>query len=77
MQMFLLVYYWYQWKDTASVSMHYEQYIMLYCAHINCYQSCIGDKVFKNGPSEFCEKQPLKNLKWYGLPEQTISVQVF
>ena len=23
-------------------------------------------KVFKNGPSKICERQPLKNLKWYG-----------
>ena len=23
----------------------------------------IWDKVFKNGPSEICERQPLKNLK--------------
>ena len=22
---------------------------------------------FKNGPSNICERQPLKNLKWYGL----------
>ena len=48
---------------TTSMSMHYEQYIVLYCAHINCCQSCIGDKVFKNGPSEFCERPPLKNLE--------------
>ena len=27
----------------------------------------IWDKVFKNGPSEICGRQPLKNLKWYGL----------
>ena len=25
----------------------------------------IWDKVFKNGPSKICERQPLKNLKWY------------
>ena len=25
------------------------------------------DKVFKNGPSKICGRQPLKNLKWYGL----------
>ena len=23
-------------------------------------------KVFKNGPSRICGRQPLKNLKWYG-----------
>ena len=26
------------------------------------------DKIFKNGPSKICGRQPLKNLKWYGLP---------
>ena len=25
------------------------------------------DKVFKNGPSKTCGRQPLKNLKGYGL----------
>ena len=25
-------------------------------------------KVFKNGPRKICGWQPLKNLKWYGLP---------
>ena len=24
-------------------------------------------KVFKNGTSKICRRQPLKNLKWYGL----------
>ena len=27
------------------------------------------DKVFKNGPSKVCGRQPLKNLKGYGLLE--------
>ena len=31
----------------------------------------IWDKVFKNGPSKISGRQPLKNLKWYGLPQQT------
>ena len=26
-------------------------------------------KVFKNEPSKICGKQPLKNVKWYGLPK--------
>ena len=34
-------------------------------------------KVFKNGPSKICRRQPLKNLKWYGLFRQTISLQFF
>ena len=25
------------------------------------------DKVFKNGPNKICRRQPLKNLKWFGL----------
>ena len=25
------------------------------------------DKVFKNGPGKICERQPLKDLKGYGL----------
>ena len=29
-------------------------------------------KVFKNGTSKFCGRQPLKNLKWYGLPRQIL-----
>ena len=33
------------------------------------------DKVFNNGLSKICEKQPLKNLKEYGLLQPTISLQ--
>ena len=29
------------------------------------------DQVFENGPSKICERQPLKNLKEYGLLKQT------
>ena len=35
------------------------------------------DKVFKGGPSKICGRQPLKNLKGYGLLKQTISLQIF
>ena len=35
------------------------------------------DKVFKNGPSKICGRQPLKNLKGYGLLKQAISFQIF
>ena len=35
------------------------------------------DKVFKNGPSKICGRQPLKSLKEYGLLKQTISPQIF
>ena len=34
-------------------------------------------KVLKNEPSEISERQPLKNLKGYGLVKQTISLQFF
>ena len=34
-------------------------------------------KVFKNGPSKICGRQPSKNLKCYGLPKQTKSLQIF
>ena len=36
----------------------------------------IWDKVFKDGPSKICGRQPLKNLKGYGLLKQTISLQI-
>ena len=36
-------------------------------------QGPIWVKVFKNGPNKICGRQPLKNLKWYGLLRQTIS----
>ena len=31
------------------------------------------NKIFKNGPSKACGRQPLKSLKGYGLLKQTIS----
>ena len=34
-------------------------------------------KVFKNGPSKICRRQHLKNMKWYGLLRQAISLQIF
>ena len=34
-------------------------------------------KVFKNGPSKICGRQPLKKLKWYYRLRQTISLQIF
>ena len=34
-------------------------------------------KVFKNGASKIFGRKPLKNLKWYGLPKQTIPRQIF
>ena len=37
----------------------------------------IWDKVFKDRPSEICGRDSLKDLKWYGLLKQTISLQIF
>ena len=34
-------------------------------------------KVFKNGPRKICGRQPLKTLKWYGLPVDHIPLQIF
>ena len=40
-------------------------------SHIQTFRTmcnpCIWVKVFENGPSKICERQPLKNLKLYGL----------
>ena len=33
----------------------------------NLRQVHIWDKVFKNGPSKICRRQPLKNLRGFGL----------
>ena len=38
--------------------------VIMNCGLGNC--GSIWDKVFKNGPSKICERQPLKNLKGYG-----------
>ena len=34
-------------------------------------------KLFKSGPSKIDGRQTLQNLKSYGLPKQTISLQIF
>ena len=38
----------------------------------NGIASMIWDKVFNNGSSKICGRQPLKNLKWYGLLKQIL-----
>ena len=35
------------------------------------------EKIFKNGPSKICGRQPLKSLKGNGLLRQTIPPQIF
>ena len=37
----------------------------------------MGKRVFKNGPRKICGRQPLRNLKRYGVLRQTISLQIF
>ena len=34
---------------------------------ITIFSEHIWDKLFKNGPSKICGRQPLKNLKGYGV----------
>ena len=43
------------------------------------YQHCgnICGKVFKNGPSKICERQPLKKNEVTWSAKQTISLQIF
>ena len=42
------------------------------------WMSCVlQDKAFKSGLNEFCERQPLKKLKGYGLLKQAISLEIF
>ena len=47
-------------------------------SHIQTFRTmcnpCIWVKVFENGPSKICERQPLKNLKLYGLPGRPIYI---
>ena len=37
----------------------------------------IWGKIFKNGPSKICGRQPLKKLKGYGLLKQRLSSTSF
>ena len=53
---------------TASTIFTTAQQIIGQCINI-------WANVFKNGPSKICGRQRLKNLKWHGLPKQTISHQ--
>ena len=40
-------------------------------------QSPLCDKIFTNGPSKVCGRQPLKYLKGYGLLKQKIAKILF
>ena len=33
------------------------------CKYLHFWSKCIWVKVFRNGPSKICGRQPLKNLK--------------
>ena len=48
-----------------------------FSVHNSLLRKFIWDKVFKNWPSKICGRQPLKNLKWYSLLRQTISLKIF
>ena len=43
--------------------------------HILYYNKWV--KVFKNGASKICGREPFKNLKRCGLSKQIISIQIF
>ena len=36
----------------------------------------VWDKVFKNGPRKICGRQPLKNMKGYGLLPMSVSADI-
>ena len=55
---------------------HNKKKAVLSVASVQCVPKK-WDKVFKNGPSKICGRQPLENLKWYDLLKQTISLQRF
>ena len=52
-------------KTLSSVNSHHEYLYDLYIFDQHIYYSWVS--VFKNGSSKSCGRQPLKNLKWYGL----------
>ena len=58
------------------IKLSYKKKLALFpLSSVNFYgllQSYIWVKIFKNGPSTICWTQPLKNLKWYGLPKAII-----
>ena len=40
-------------------------------------EKALWDNLFKNGERKVCGRQPIKNLKWYDLPKETISLKIF
>ena len=56
--------------DTTKIG-HFLWFSMLMLVELNGW--FIWDKVFKNEPSKICGRQPLQNLKGYGLFKQRLS----
>ena len=55
-------------KEYSLIKLHLLNYASIPWLHLSRNSSRnIWNKVFKNGPSKICGKQPLKNLKGYGL----------
>ena len=72
-----LLAYW-TWQSYAQPRRYVNTFSAIFWICINGYYMmfnpplllCIWDKVFKSGPSKICGRQPLKNLKGYGLLKQ-------
>ena len=60
---FLCLEYRSNFEDVIFVRKYYSSQYKKDYLHINC----IWDKIFKNGPSRICGRQPLKHLTGYGL----------
>ena len=55
-------------KDKVEHSFRFLPWVWLISWLVD--ENVIWDKVFKNGASNICGRQPLKNLKWYDLSKQ-------
>ena len=53
-----------------------DVYLFMQGRLFSTFRHNIWDKVFKNGPSKICGRQPLKNLKGHGLYKQ-IALRMF
>ena len=78
----------FNWKFLTELNQIFNCWITDHLEFIGCLlsthlpfliENCmiIWVKVFKNGPSKTCGRQPLKNMKRCGLLRQTISLQIF
>ena len=64
------------YKDTSSTTIFNVYQSMASTQRLFHFYD-IWAKIFKNGPSKICGRQPSKILKWYGLLRHTISLQIF